>query len=138
MKKRIAAIATDDGHQFVGRHFGDADFYDLYEIFCDKAVFLKRIQNSTDVEPELHDNPRKAFRISELLLQENVSVAVAKNFGPNLRRIKKKFVCIISNDIDISHTLENIHHFSEEIESEWEKGDSRNYLKLNGKTSIPS
>ena len=32
MEKIRVAFATDNGKTFMGRHFGDADFYDIYEI----------------------------------------------------------------------------------------------------------
>lgn len=59
MEKLKFAFATDDGISFINRHFGDADFYDIYEISADKNKFIKRIDNTTEDE-EIHADPKKA------------------------------------------------------------------------------
>ncbi len=48
MKKLISAFATDDGFTFINRHFGDANFYDIYEISEKEVNFLIRIENRTE------------------------------------------------------------------------------------------
>ncbi len=104
MKFKVA-FATDNGKTFMSRHFGDADFYDIYEIDGNKANFIKRIDNTVDEEEEVHADPKKAKGISKLLLNENVNVVVSKIFGPNIKRIKKKFVCIVVRDEKIDEQL---------------------------------
>ena len=95
MKKLKVAFATDNGKTFMGRHFGDAEYYDIYEINDKNTEFIKKISNSTEEEEDVHADPQKAKGISNLLLEEDVSVVVSKVFGPNIKRIKKKFVCIL-------------------------------------------
>jgi len=58
-----AAFATDDGKTFMERHFGDALFYDIYEFEDDKALFVKRIENTVPEEEEVHADPRKYLLI---------------------------------------------------------------------------
>lgn len=130
MKKLKVAFATDNGKTFIGRHFGDADFYDIYEIDRDRANFIKRIDNTVDEEEEVHADPKKAKGISKLLLDENVKVVVSKIFGPNIMRIKKKFVCILMKENSIETCIEVIKSNLLTIAEEWEKGDNRNFLKL--------
>lgn len=130
MEKIRVAFATDNGKTFMGRHFGDADFYDIYEIDGNKANFIKRIDNTVDEEEEVHADPKKAGIIADLLKQEKVQVAVSKIFGPNIMRIKKKFVCILMKENSIETCVEVIKSNLLTIAEEWEKGDNRNFLKL--------
>lgn len=130
MKKFKVAFATDNGKTFMGRHFGDADFYDIYKIDGNKANFIKRIDNNVDEEEEVHADPQKAKGISKLLLDENVNVVVSKIFGPNIMRIKKKFVCILMKENSIEICIDVIKNNLLTIAEEWEKGDNRTFLKL--------
>ena len=57
--------------------------------------------------------------ISELL--ENVSVFVANKYGPNIKRIKKRFVPIISREKNIEKTLSRIKKINRQIKTEVEK-----------------
>jgi len=129
MKLRVA-FATDDGKTFMGRHFGDARFYDIYELDGDQASFIKRIENTVDEEEDVHADPKKAKGISTLLLDEKVTVVVSKIFGPNIKRIKKKFVCIVVRDDEIDVGLKKICNNIEKIYIEWEKGKERKHILL--------
>jgi len=129
MKLKVA-FATDDGKTFMGRHFGDARFYDIYELDEDQASFIKRIENTVDEEEDVHADPKKAKGISTLLLDEKVAVVVSKIFGPNIKRIKKKFVCIVVRDNEIDVGLKKICNNIEKIYIEWEKGKERKHILL--------
>ena len=130
MEKIRVAFATDNGKTFMGRHFGDADFYDIYEIDGNKANFIKRIDNTVDEEEEVHADPKKAKGISKLLLNENINVVVSKIFGPNIKRIKKKFVCIVVKDEEIEDGIHKICANIEKIYNEWGKGEERKHLSF--------
>ena len=130
MDKVKVAFATDNGKTFMGRHFGDADFYDIYEISEMKANFVKRINNTVDEEEEVHADPKKAKGISHLLLDEDISVVVSKVFGPNIKRIKKKFVCVIVKDDNIEDGVNKICSNIGKIYDEWEKGEDRKHLSF--------
>ncbi len=130
MTKTIIAFATDDGETFVSRHFGDAKFYDIYEIEEGNSIFIKRISNSIDEEEEVHADPKKAKGISGLLLKEDVSIVVSRVFGPNIKRIRKKFVCIIIRENKIKDVINKIHANINTIHDEWEKGEERKHLSL--------
>ncbi len=130
MQKIRIAFATDNGKTFMGRHFGDADFYDIYEIEGKKAVFIKRISNTVDEEEEVHADLKKAKGISKLLLNENINVVVSKIFGPNIKRIKKKFVCIVVKNEEIEEGINKVCSNIGKIYREWEKGEERQHLSL--------
>ncbi len=126
--KLNVAFATDDGKTLIGRHFGDAHYYDIYELDENHVSFVKRIENSVDEEEDVHADPKKAKGISSLLLKENVTVVVSKVFGPNIKRIKKKFVCIVIKDDNIDVGINKISENVENIEKEWNKGEERTHL----------
>jgi len=126
-----AAFATDDGTLFMNRHFGDADFYDIYEITAEDSEFLKRIPNTSEEENEaVHADPLKAHSVAGLLLKEEVNTAVSKVFGPNIKRIRKKFVCVLSGDETIEGAIRTIQKHMAEIEAEWLEGPDRCHLRL--------
>ncbi|MBN2829682.1 MAG: dinitrogenase iron-molybdenum cofactor biosynthesis protein [Candidatus Cloacimonetes bacterium] len=129
MMKIKAAFATDDGITFVNRHFGDANYYDIYEFDNKEVQFVKRISNSVG-EEELHASNEKAKGVTDLLRQERVSVVVSRVFGPNIERIKKQFVCVIVKDIKLENSIFKVIGNIETIKTECEKGDERQPLSL--------
>ena len=130
MKKLKVAFATDDGKTFMGRHFGDAEQYYIYEIDNENAEFIKKISNTTEEEEDVHADPKKAGSITKLLKQDKVQVVVSKIFGPNIKRIKKKFVCILIKEQSIENSIGIIKNNLPKIIEEWEIGENRNFLKL--------
>ncbi|MCD6177207.1 MAG: dinitrogenase iron-molybdenum cofactor biosynthesis protein [Candidatus Cloacimonetes bacterium] len=129
MKKLKVAFATDDGKTFMGRHFGDAEHYYIYEIDNGNAKFIKIIDNTTE-EEDMHADPKKAKGVSSLLLEEDVSVVVSKIFGPNIKRIKKKFVCIVVKDEELDVGIRKVCESIGKIYEEWKKGEDRKHLSF--------
>ncbi len=125
---RVAA-ATADGKNFVGRHFGDAEFYDVYEVTPQEVKYLTRVTNRTE-EEQGHADPKKAKGIAGLLKAQGVQVAVTRAFGPNLKRIKSKFVCILSGHDEVAAGLEQIQQNFSAVATEWAKGEERDFLDL--------
>lgn len=126
----IAAIATDDGESTIKRHFGDAKKYLIYKVSLNEITLIKTISNDTDFEEETHADPRKAGSVAGLLQKENVNTAVSKAFGPNIKRIKKKFVCIIVNSEKVDESMKKVQENLAMIDEEWKKGPERNFLKI--------
>ena len=130
MVKLKVAFATDDGKTFMSRHFGDAEYYYIYEINKENAEFIKKISNTTEEEEDTHADPKKAKSIAKLLKQEQVQILVSKIFGPNIVRIKKKFVCILIKENSIKNSIDIIKSNFLTIAEEWEIGENRDFLKL--------
>ncbi|MFO7810175.1 MAG: NifB/NifX family molybdenum-iron cluster-binding protein [Candidatus Delongbacteria bacterium] len=128
MNFRIA-FATDNGKNFVGSHFGDAQRFDIYELDENNLKFLKTIRNTVENSPD-HADEKKAGGISDLLLKENIQVAVSKIFGPNIKRIKSHFVCVIVRSEELSDCFDILKNNIFLLKEEWEKGDNRTYLKF--------
>ena len=130
MVKLKVAFATDDGKTFMSRHFGDAEYYYIYEINKENAEFIKKINNTTEEEEDIHADPTKAKSIAKLLKQEEVQILVSKVFGPNIVRIKKKFVCILIKEKSIENSIDIVKSNYLTISKEWESGENRDFLKL--------
>ena len=125
------AFATDNGRSFIDRHFGDSNYYYIYEISSSEVTFLKKILNTTEKEEEeIHADPKKAKDVARMLKKENVEVVVSKIFGPNIKKIRKKFVCILMNDNDISDSIKTVQQKFDAILNEWNKGEIKSHINL--------
>ncbi|MCD6321668.1 MAG: hypothetical protein J7L77_01460 [Clostridiales bacterium] len=127
------AFATNDGKTYNDTHFGDSDYYDLYELRETEAVFLERISNTVDEEEEVHADPKKAKGIMDLLIKNGVHTVISKVFGPNIKRIKKKFVCILMNNACLDDSISFLCKNLESVHNEWAKGEERKYLDFRKK-----
>jgi len=95
-----AAFASDDGVTFTPRHFGDADFYEIFEIQQSKAEYIKRIVNDVEIEEETaHGDPRKAGGIAAILKKENINTAVSNIFWSQYQA-DEKTICIVSSFVN--------------------------------------
>jgi len=101
------ACGTDNGTEFTNEHFGSSKYFLIYDFDLEAKDlrFIKRIVNSSQ-EEEKHGDIKKAKSVSELL--KNVFVFAAFRYGPNIIRIKKRFVPIISREKNIEKTLYKI------------------------------
>ncbi len=98
------ACGTDDGQDFTSEHFGDSKNFLIYEYDSEtrEIVFLSKINNNSK-EEEMHGDSEKAKGISGIL--KDIPVLLAFVMGPNINRMKKKFIPIISREKNISKTL---------------------------------
>jgi predicted Fe-Mo cluster-binding NifX family protein len=125
------AFATDNGKELISRHFGDAEFYDIYEIGKNKSDYLKRMVNTTEEEDEkIHADPKKAKGVAGLFKGVDVKALVSKEFGPNIKRMKKKFVCVLMNNESIEAGVKKLQESIDIIKDEWHKGENRNHLNF--------
>jgi len=129
MEKIIVAFATDDKQYFTRAHFGEAKEYLVYEISKTNFILLDTISNKSP-EEKMHGDPNKAKGVAALLKPLGVKVLISKAFGKNIVRQQQKFVVILSNTFCIKEAIENIQKNYSLIVEEWEKGETRNYLKM--------
>lgn len=61
---------------------------------------------------------------------KNVDVLVGRRFGPNLPRILKKFVCVITRTDTINSAIKFVHDNMDRIIEEKNKGEERKHLVL--------
>jgi len=131
MNSYICAVASNDGINYTDTHFGDAKCYILYEITSASGEFVKIITNATEHDKEeIHADPQKAGSVVNMLKKENVQVVASGVFGPNIKRIKSKFVCLLIDQGSISNSIPHIINNYNAIAEEWNKGEKRSYLNL--------
>jgi len=128
-KGLILAIATDDEKHFIKRHFGDAEGYMIYRLNDQEWTFLKRIENSSE-EEQGHADPVKARSISGILKDEGAQILVSRVFGPNIKRMIKKFACVLIKEGSIEQGLDNLRNNYSVILEKWEEGSERSALKI--------
>jgi predicted Fe-Mo cluster-binding NifX family protein len=106
MKIKIAC-GTDDEENFTNNHFGDSSNFLIYEYDSESQniEFIEKIENKSEEEEE-HGDIKKAKSISTVL--QDISILVAFVMGPNITRMRKKFVPVVSRKKDILKTLEKI------------------------------
>ncbi len=101
------ACATDDGINFSREHFGSAKKFLIYELNLENgtAKLVGEIENTTP-EERVHGDPAKAKNISYLL--GDVDALFGFAFGPNMVRMRERFVPILSKERNIKSALEKL------------------------------
>ncbi len=94
MKKIVTALGLENNTELTDEHFGNSAYFGIYELTEDSIRYIKRIDN-VKVEERMHGDPNKAGVIGSLL--KEVDALVAFRMGPNVLRMKKKFVSVIVN-----------------------------------------
>ena len=100
----IIACGTDDEINFTKNHFGDSKFFLIYEVNESGFDLIEKIIN-TSPEEEQHGDPKKASFIGKVLKQKEVQGIFAYAMGPNIVRMRKKFLPIISRVENINEAL---------------------------------
>ncbi len=96
----LVACATNDNINLIDDHFGDADYFDIYEVSKLKYILKESIVNSTTSNQ--HSDPKKAKQILELLHSNGIHLLVNKAFGANITTVKKFLLPVVIrvNSID--------------------------------------
>ena len=129
MEKLMIAFASDDEIHLIKDHFGEAKAYLVYEIGKNNAELLNIVPN-TSPEEQKHADPNKAKGVAGLLKPYGAQVLVNKAFGANIKRMKTKFVCILSKTDTIEESIKNIQSRFQDVVNEWELGEERDFLRL--------
>jgi len=128
----IIACGTDDGVGFTSDHFGSAKYYLIYtfNLQTGEIGYREKIVNTSRPE-EIHGDPKKARSVTELLRE--AQVLMGKVMGPNIVRMRKKFIPVICRDKNIVRALEKRKVKTAEIQSNLElpPGQDRKIIYLN-------
>ena len=126
----LIAFGTDDGKNLNDDHVGKAKQYFIYRFSDGAAEFVEKRDNPKFDEDESlkHGDPAKAEKVGSVL--EKVDAIVGKRFGPNIVRMKKKFVCVIARTDTIEGALKLVEENIAKIEAEKVKGAGRSHLVL--------
>jgi predicted Fe-Mo cluster-binding NifX family protein len=130
----IIACATNDKKELVNDHFGEATWFMLFKLSKKNISEIKSIKNKTASESEeeehSHGAAKKAKAIIEHFKSENVDIFLSRQFGPNIKRIKKEVLPVIirgsetiKSDLELCRT-----NFDTLLNRLAEPADSRKHL----------
>lgn len=127
------ACATDDGSNFSEKHFGDAEGYKIFEVSGEGEKYLETMENITVScieRDEIHGDPVKAKHVMMLLKEKGVQVLINRKFGPNIQRIKIRFLPVITRKTNIEDGLLQIKENLALLEDEYQRGANRKHIVL--------
>ena len=107
------AVSTSDGKEITKDHFGEGKFFLIYEVGDGVMLLEKRENNSPEEE---HGAKEKARGISTIL--SDIPIFLGYQFGPNIMRIKDKFLPVVSRERNIEKALELLRRYEDEIKKE--------------------
>ncbi|MHA1819798.1 MAG: NifB/NifX family molybdenum-iron cluster-binding protein [Promethearchaeota archaeon] len=117
---KIAVGVGDDPDKFFNKHFGESKEYLIYKMNLDTGEYelIKRFKNTSPHE-RMHGDPVKAKKVSEIL--KDVDILLAHLMGPNLQRMQKKYIIILSRLESVKESLKRIPNLSSELKEELKK-----------------
>lgn len=122
----IVAIGTDDEKVIKpDDHIGMSKYFQIWKYSNENLALLETRENVKYKEDEtrIHGDPGKATATASVL--GDVNVLVGKMMGPNITRLKNKFVPVIIRQPKIEKAKEIIKENINEIAEEKEKEDRR-------------
>lgn len=125
--KLVIAVGTDDSQMIKpDDHVGMAKYFQIWEYLDGKLNFVENRENAKYKEDETrtHGDPGKAKATASAL--GGVDVLVGKMMGPNIKRLKYKFVPVIIREPVIQEAnkiiKENINEIIEEKNKDERQG----------------
>ncbi len=114
------AFGMEDEEHLIDAHYGDSEFFTVYEVCEDGRVKLleKRPNKAKDFEEEEHGDPRKFKAVVSQLL--DVDLLAAFRMGPNFLRIRDRTnkVAFFTRTRDLKLALQRV---VENFSSLWEQ-----------------
>jgi len=126
----LIAFSTDDGENFNDDHFGMAKYFHIYKFSDGKEKFIEARENVKYKEDETlkHGDPGKAKATSSAV--GDADVIIGKKMGPNIVRLLKRYVCIVTKTNTITDAIQLVHKNMEKIIEEKNKGENRKHIVL--------
>lgn len=122
----VMAFGTDDGNTLKSdNHVGMSKYFRLYRFFDAQEDFIEQRSNLKYKEDETktHGDPGKAKATASAL--GNVDILVGQMFGPNITRLRNKFVCAVVRKNTIYDAIQMVHKNIDEIIEEKNKNNRR-------------
>jgi len=121
------AIGTDDNETIKqDDHVGMSKYFQIWKYSDGKLTFIEKRENVKYKENEarMHGDPGKANATASAL--KGVDVLAGRRFGPNIVRLKNKFVCAVIRTKSIEQGIklikENINEIVEEKNKDEKSG----------------
>ena len=118
----LVAIGTDDDKTIKSdHHVGMSKYFQVWKYLNGELTFKEKRDNVKYEEDEskIHGDPGKAKAVGSAL--KNIDVVIGKMFGPNIARLKNKFVCAVVREKTIEQAIEMIKENINEIIEEKNK-----------------
>ncbi len=125
----IVACGTDDEKNFTKNHFGDSKFFLIYKVDEKGFELLSKVENNSPEEKH-HGDPAKAGFIGKVLKQHKVQGIFAFAMGPNIVRMRKNFLPIISRIEDINEALTLLQKRIKEMEEKFKKQGDKEVIYI--------
>ncbi len=125
----IIAIGTDDDIMIKqDDHVGMSKFFQIWKYSQGELIFKVKKENVKYKEDEtrIHGDPGKAKTTSSVL--GDVEILVGKMFGPNIVRLRNKYVCAVIREPQIKNAIEIIKDNINEIYEEQDKSEKRGII----------
>jgi len=120
----LAAFGTDDGKTLKnGEHVGMSKYFSIYRFSDDGQEFIEQRNNVKyrEDKAKTHGDPGKAKATASAL--QNVDVIVGQIFGPNITRLRNKFVCAVVRKDTIEQAIQVLRENIAEVIEERDKTD---------------
>ncbi len=118
----LFAVGTDDNETIKSNdHVGMSKYFQVWAYSEGELTFKEKRENAKYKEENerIHGDPGKAKATSSVLT--GIDVLVGKMFGPNIVRLKNKFVCVVVREPEIKKVTEIIKENINEIAEEYDK-----------------
>ena len=128
-EKLIFAIGTDDKKTIKSDdHVGMSKYFQIWKYSNGELSFIETRKNIKYKEDEtrVHGDPEKAKATASALT--NTDILIGKMMGPNIKRLKDKFVCVIIREQYIKKALEIIEENINEIVEEKNKKERKGII----------
>lgn len=125
----LFAIGTDDDKTIKSDdHVGMSKYFQIWEYSRGDLVFKGKRGNVKYKENEerIHGDPGKAKATSSVLA--NIDVVVGRIFGPNIVRLKNKFVCAVIREPEIEKATEIIKENISQVIEEYNKKERKGII----------
>jgi len=120
----LVAFGTDDDNTLKSdNHVGMSKYFKVYRFSDDKEEFIEQRSNVKYKEDEskIHGDAGKANATASAL--ENVDVLVGHIFGPNISRLRNKFVCAVVRKDTVEQAIQAVRENINELIEEKSKSD---------------
>ncbi|MCD6500240.1 MAG: hypothetical protein J7M25_18245 [Deltaproteobacteria bacterium] len=124
------AIGTNDGTLLNNDHVGSAERYRVYRVTDEEVVFEEDRRNVAIEEDETlaHGDPKKAAAMGSLL--KDLDGIVGKRFGPNVKRMLHRFVCVRTRVDTVAEAVALLEAHKDELSNALDAGQERSLLVL--------
>lgn len=136
MPKLHIACATDNGQDFSPNHFGAAKAYRIFACDTD-AGSLEELAGFSNIPfaEEAHGSDAKAQHMGQQLKAHKIQAIVAWAIGANIKKMRLKFVPVLSRVRNIDQALQNLNLQALAQEAAKAPGESREIITISSESS---